>query len=96
MTCAPGSICVAHQPGVPPARDLSFPLDGGRAVDGGLPVSDPYNHSCLALPAACQSCGGCDAPPGSGGRYFGCFSSICDSYETGCSFDGATLTCIGV
>jgi hypothetical protein len=93
MTCAPGSICVAHQPGV--AFDLAGPKDAG-AADGGAPSYDPLQRSCLVLPAECQRCGGCSAPPGAGGPYFGCFSSICDKYETGCRFDGATLTCIGV
>jgi hypothetical protein len=89
--CAPGQICVEHQPGIAiPPPDFATPPDGGADGD------DPYRHSCLVLPAECRRCGGCGALPGAGGPYFGCFSSICDKYETGCRFDGATLTCIGL
>jgi hypothetical protein len=95
LTCAPGQICVAHQPGAV-FPDMAQAVDGGATDAGAPPSYDPYQHSCIVLAAECQSCGGCDAPPGSGGHYFGCFSSICDKYETGCRFDGATLTCIGV
>lgn len=98
LTCAPGQVCVYHQPGAP-SRDLAFPVDGGSA-DAGAPADDPLHH-CMVLPPECQLCGGCgDGTPGSGGKQFGCFTTICTPgtpwYETGCRFDGATLTCIGL
>ena len=90
LTCGAGEICVAHQPGQFPG-DLALPTDGGSG--GG----DVYMRSCVALPAACQQCGGCgDGTPGVGGKQVGCFATLCTQYETGCRFDGATLTCIGL
>ena len=99
LTCAPGQICVAHQPGTLPA-DMAQLTDGG-VDDGGAGGGDPYFHSCVVLPPECQRCGGCgDGTLGAGGKQFGCFASICVAnagfYETGCRFDGATLTCIGL
>jgi len=94
LTCAPGQICVAHQPGALPRPDLAQPVDAGGPEDGGAPIFDPYQHSCVTLPAECQQCGGCG--DGTVGLPFGCFTKICDQYEdqVGCRFDGATLTCI--
>jgi hypothetical protein len=95
LTCAPGQTCVALQPGAP-ARDLAQPVDGGGGGGGG---PDDL-HSCVVLPAECQLCGGCGDGLGGGGKQFGCFATICSPagpWEwTGCRFDGATLTCIGV
>jgi hypothetical protein len=95
MTCAPGFLCLAHQPGAGIPPDFAVPVDGGTE-DGGPPSNDPYQRSCLALPPECLRCGGCGEFPGSGGHYFGCAASICDKYETGCRLEGATLTCIGL
>jgi hypothetical protein len=94
LTCAPGQICVEHQPGTA-IPDMAY--DGG-VYDGGY---DPLYHSCLSLPPECQACGGCgDGTSGGAGKQFGCFVSICRPdtgfEETGCRFDGAILTCIGL
>jgi hypothetical protein len=93
LTCAPGQICVEHQPGMAiPPPDFATTQDAGA---GGY---DPYEHSCADLPPACQLCGGCGYGIATGAaRDFGCFSTICrTSEETGCSFDGATVRCIGL
>ena len=91
---------MAHEPGTPIPPDLAQPNDGGLQ-DGGSGGFDPYYHSCIVLPAECQRCGGCgDGTIGAGGKQFGCFLSICPPNagfeETGCRFDGATLTCFGL
>jgi hypothetical protein len=93
LTCAPGQICVEHQPGfvIP---DMAESSDGG-STDAGASGPDLYEHSCTTLPSKCQQCGGCGFGAGGAGA-FGCFSTICRSYETGCRFDGATVTCVGV
>jgi len=84
VTCAPGEICVVHQPGMPVQPDLAQSVDGGDA-DGG--VFDPFYRACVVLPPDCIQCGVCN------GRFLRCAAlGLCYPYEF-CSFAATTLTC---